>query len=70
MTTMPITRHATLATVAAALLAGCAATPRHEMDSAYVARVEAEARRTGTAVYWVNYPVRRAEPPAAEAPKK
>lgn len=63
-----------LAVLAAAVsaLSGCATSPpaAQEIDSAYVAYVENAARRFGTTVIWLNYPMRRAEQAASAEPAR
>ena len=51
---------------------GCASVkgPAMEVDSAYVAYVEAAAKRYSTQVYWVNPPMRPVQTPAKEPLKQ
>jgi uncharacterized lipoprotein YmbA len=54
-----------LATVGAAVLAGCATSPTatssYEVDYARVAQVEHFSRMFGSQVVWVNYPLKRSD---------
>jgi len=47
-----------LALAVASSLAGCATTPRYEVDSDQVAKAERNARAFGYQVIWVNYPTK------------
>ena len=54
-----------LATLGAAVLAGCASGPTttssYEVDYARVAQVEHFGRMFGSQVVWVNYPLKRSD---------
>ena len=50
-----------LALAVAGLVAGCATTPRYEVDNDKVAKAERNARAYGYQVIWINYPTRAAD---------
>jgi hypothetical protein len=67
MNRTPFALAALTAAAAISMLGGCATSPppAQEIDSTYVSYVENAARRYGTTVIWLNYPMRRAEPATA-----
>jgi uncharacterized lipoprotein len=58
-------RKALIAALAVSFIAGCSSfnltrTTQDEVDHQYMATIEQAAKRYGTAVYWVNVPLKRA----------